>query len=71
MAQATSDLEHFLAAMEYPATRDDLVREAVRDGLAFEDVRALRALPDGTYDARCRVRDALGAVAHEERLLVA
>lgn len=78
MAHAISGLEHFLAAMEYPATRDDLVREASRDGLALEDVAALRALPDGTYDARCRVRDALGAVPRargavrrEKQLLVA
>ena len=71
MAQSTSGLECFLAAMEFPATRDDLVREASRDGLGLQEVAALRALPDGSYDARCRVRDALAAVASDRRLLAA
>lgn len=59
MTQPSSGLEHFLTAMEFPATKDDLVREASRDGLDLEELAALRALPDNTYDARCRVRHAL------------
>jgi len=62
MTAASSRLEHFLTEMEYPATKDDLLREASRDGLTAEDVAALRALPDDGYDARRSVRDALAAL---------
>lgn len=71
MTPSTTGLEHFLAEMEFPATRDDLVREASRDGLDFEDLAALRALPDGTYDARCRVRHALATRRHDQPALAA
>ncbi|MGB3374208.1 MAG: DUF2795 domain-containing protein [Microbacterium sp.] len=59
MTTTVSGLERFIDDMEYPATKDDLVREASRDGLADDDLAALRALPEGRYDARCRLRDAL------------
>ncbi|MDQ0612413.1 hypothetical protein QF046_000054 [Microbacterium sp. W4I4] len=68
---AVSALERFITDMEYPATKDDLVREASRDGLAAEDIAALRALPGDSYDARCRVRDALAALVHAGRALTA
>ena len=68
MTAPTARLERFLAEMEYPATKDDLVREASRDGVAAADIAMLRALPDGGYDARCRVRDALASLP---QLLVA
>lgn len=54
-------LEGFLAEMEYPALKEDLVREAARDGLPPADVDLLSTLPEASYDARCRVRDALRA----------
>lgn len=56
-----SRLERFLVEMEYPATKDDLLREAFRDGLDAADIAMLRALPNGGYDAGRRVRDALAA----------
>jgi hypothetical protein len=62
MTAPRSRLERFLTGMEYPATKDDLVREAFRDGLAPADIAVLRTLPDGGYDARRRVRDALEAL---------
>jgi hypothetical protein len=71
MTQSTSGLERFLTAMEFPATRDDLVREASRDGLGLEVLTALRALPDSTYDARRRVLHALIASPRERRPLAA
>ncbi len=54
-------LDRFLAGMEYPATRDDLLREAARDGLPPSDVRALAALADQSYGARWMVRRALAS----------
>lgn len=71
MTAPISRLERFLAEMEYPATKDDLVREASRDGLPAADISLLRALPDGGYDARCRVRDALAALPRGGQVLVA
>ncbi|WP_309128698.1 DUF2795 domain-containing protein [Microbacterium sp.] len=64
-------LERFLADMEYPAMKDDLTREAARDGLPDEDLAALHALPDGGYDARCRLRDALLSLQHSSGLVAA
>ncbi|SDM15127.1 DUF2795 domain-containing protein [Microbacterium azadirachtae] len=54
-----STLDRFLAGMEYPASRDDLMREALHDGLARADRDLLGTLPDGTYTARWHVRHAL------------
>lgn len=62
MIAATSRLERFLTEMEYPATKDDLLREASRDGLLAADIAELGALPDGGYDAGRHVRDALTAL---------
>lgn len=49
-------LDTFLAGMEYPATRDDLLREAARDGLPADDRRLLEALPDQSFGARWHIR---------------
>ncbi len=49
-------LDRFLRDMEYPATRDDLEREAVRDGLDVEDRLLLSGLPDQSYGAAWQVR---------------
>lgn len=62
MTAPSSRLERFLSDMEYPATKDDLLREASRDGLAPSDIALLRALPDGGYDARRHVQEALAAL---------
>lgn len=49
-------LERFLAAMEYPATRDDLLREAARDGLSADDRALLAELPEQSYSAAWSIR---------------
>lgn len=54
------DLDTMLVHMEYPATTDDLVREAVRHGCPFEAVQALRALPKRSFQGVVEVRKALG-----------
>lgn len=55
----SSALERFLSQMKYPATRDDLLREATREGLADDDLASLRALDSGSYAARREVICAL------------
>lgn len=67
MTTAVSALERFITEMEYPATRDDLIREASRDGLDDEYIAALHALPGDSYDARCRLRDALTGLVRAGR----
>jgi hypothetical protein len=42
--------------MEYPATRDDLLREAARDGLDTHDRALLQDLPEQTFDAAWHIR---------------
>ncbi len=59
-----STLDRFLAGMEYPATRDDLLREAVRAGLSLADRTLLEDLPDQGYSARWHVRHMLTRAAN-------
>lgn len=59
----TSEMSQFLAGMEYPATRDDLVRESIREGLGTADVALLEGLPEQNYSAGWHVRYRLGARA--------
>jgi hypothetical protein len=50
------ELDRFLATMEYPATTDDLLREARRDGLNAEDRALLADLPEQSYSAAWHIR---------------
>lgn len=59
----SADMSRFLADMEYPATRDDLVREATRDGLGPADIALLKELPEQSYSAGWHIRYRLGARA--------
>ncbi|WP_193596981.1 DUF2795 domain-containing protein [Microbacterium sp. YJN-G] len=59
-------LEHFLAEMEYPATKDDLLREAARDGLDADDRRLLETLDDHGYSARWEVLSELRTATARE-----
>ena len=51
-----ASLDAFLTDMEYPATKDDLLREAVRDGLSASDRALLEELPDQSFGARWHIR---------------
>ena len=52
----SSALDRFLRGMEYPATRDDLLREAARDGLGHDDRAALAQLPEQSFSAAWHIR---------------
>lgn len=54
-----STLDRFLAGMEYPASKDDLRREALHDGLGIADRDLLDDLPDRSYSSRWHVRHTL------------
>lgn len=49
-------LDRFLANMEYPATRDDLLREARREGVAPDDRDLLSTLPEQSFSAAWHIR---------------
>ncbi|MDF2507031.1 MAG: hypothetical protein K0Q52_890 [Microbacterium sp.] len=61
-------LDRFLADMEYPATRDDLLREATRDGLSADERAALAALPEQSYSAAWHIRYRLARRTLQEAL---
>lgn len=58
----STTLHRFLTGMEYPATKDDLIREATRDGLDADDLDALHALPQASYAACYHVLSSLRTV---------
>ncbi|WP_311243557.1 DUF2795 domain-containing protein [Microbacterium sp. WCS2018Hpa-23] len=62
-------LDRFLRGMEYPATRDDLLREAARDGLGPDDRAALAQLPEQSFSAAWHIRYHLTRHALAEELV--
>ncbi|MFG2054752.1 DUF2795 domain-containing protein [Micromonospora sp. NPDC048930] len=71
MASYTDVLE-YLSALDYPAGKDDVIREAEREGAPPEVLRALRALPavdyaDGNQVARSAGIDAAPEVSRSQR----
>lgn len=56
-------LDAFLKSMEYPATKDDLLREARHDGLDAADLSALELLPEQSFSARWHIRYRLAHTA--------
>ncbi|MGB2569985.1 DUF2795 domain-containing protein [Micromonospora citrea] len=44
-----TDVLQYLSSLDYPAEKDDVVREAEREGAPPEVLRALRALPPVDY----------------------
>ncbi|MFC0680993.1 DUF2795 domain-containing protein [Lysobacter korlensis] len=45
------ELQKHLGGVDYPASRDDLVRKAEENGAADDVLAALRGIPDREYDA--------------------
>ncbi|GAA2358675.1 hypothetical protein GCM10009854_41450 [Saccharopolyspora halophila] len=56
-------VEPFLPNLDYPISKADLVHVAEQEGLGDEALRALRILPNRTYQSQEEVRDevALGS----------
>lgn len=52
MSAVSTDLGQFLKTMDYPAHQSDLVREAVREGLAPDEVSRLRRIAPRSYSGR-------------------
>nr|WP_274635637.1 DUF2795 domain-containing protein [Microbacterium bovistercoris] len=58
----SESLSRFLAEMEYPATKDDLLREGIRADLRRPDCERLESLPEISYHSAWSVRRELGAL---------
>ncbi|REJ05682.1 DUF2795 domain-containing protein [Microbacterium bovistercoris] len=71
MNTLTPALDRFLTAMEFPAMKDDLIREGARDGLGSEDRARLDSLPEGRYDGRFHVHEALATSTEDAGLVAA
>lgn len=62
MAINPIQIQKFLKGVDYPASKNDLLRNAEREG-ADEDVRAmLERLPDEEYESPADVSQALGDI---------
>ncbi|MFJ4046292.1 DUF2795 domain-containing protein [Microbacterium sp. NPDC089987] len=64
-------LRRFLTEMEFPATKDDLLREAIRDGLDRDDIAALEQLRGHSYSARWQILTSLHLARPSADALVA
>jgi Protein of unknown function (DUF2795) len=55
------DLQKHLSGVDYPASRDDLVRTAEEQGANNELLDALRGIPDKEYDSPTAVSKAVSS----------
>ena len=67
-----TDVLQYLSSLDYPAEKDDVVREAEREGAPPEVLKALRALPpvdyaNGNEVARSAGIDAAPEVSRSQR----
>lgn len=53
------EIQRHLSGVDYPASRDELVQTAEREGAADDVVEALRSLPDREYDSPTAVSSAV------------
>lgn len=54
------DLQKSLKGVDYPASKDDVVKAARDNGASEEIVKALEGLDDGTFETPADVSKALG-----------
>jgi hypothetical protein len=55
------DLQKHLSGVDYPASKDDLVRTAEEQGANDELLEALRGMPDKEYDSPTAVSKAVSS----------
>jgi hypothetical protein len=54
------EIQKYLAGVEYPAGRDDLVRTAESNGADKETLQVIRDLPDRTYEGPSGISKEIG-----------
>ena len=58
-------VQKFLDGVDYPASRDDIVKAAEDSGADDRMLEALKAIPEGDYDAPTAVSRAVADVNRE------
>lgn len=53
------EIQKYLSGIEYPASKDDIVATAEREGASGDALDALKNIPDGDYDAPTAVSSAV------------
>ncbi|WJY00758.1 DUF2795 domain-containing protein [Curtobacterium sp. SP.BCp] len=53
------EIQKYLSGIEYPASKDDIVATAEREGASGDALEALKNIPDGDYDAPTAVSSAV------------
>jgi hypothetical protein len=56
------EVQKYLSGIDYPASKDDIVATAEREGADGEVLDALRQIPDQEYDAPTAVSSAVSDV---------
>jgi Protein of unknown function (DUF2795) len=63
MAVSPKDVERFLKGVDYPATKEDLIKHVQREQEILPRVlEALKQLPDETFDGPIAVSKAIGEI---------
>lgn len=52
-------IQKFLSGIDYPASKDTIVRTAEKEGADQNVLEALRRIPDGDYDAPTAISKAV------------
>ncbi|WP_022902872.1 DUF2795 domain-containing protein [Curtobacterium sp. B8] len=53
------EIQKYLSGIDYPASKDDIVATAEREGATGDALDALKNIPDGEYDAPTAVSSAI------------
>lgn len=56
-------LREYLAGLDYPVSREDLVRWGQENGASTEMLQALKALPPEEFDSPAELTEALSTLA--------
>ncbi|MEU4642578.1 DUF2795 domain-containing protein [Micromonospora sp. NPDC047465] len=56
-------LQEYLAGLDYPVSREDLVRWGQENGVSTETLQMLRSLPREEFDSPAELSEALNTLA--------
>ncbi|MBM0226148.1 MULTISPECIES: DUF2795 domain-containing protein [Micromonospora] len=56
-------LQEYLAGLDYPVSREDLIRWGQENGASTEVLQMLKALPAEQFDSPAELGEALGTLA--------
>ena len=63
---SNADVVRYLEALDFPASKDEIIAEAIREGAPDDVLRALRALPPVDYANRSEVGRSADVTLTEE-----